>query len=525
MGGGFRALSSDAGLIAGLLAAYGQSHPSTKPLSLADSGLLKRFGIVSSVSGSSWFTAELTYSSSFRGLVEEMAAKPKSAASEFGRRFTRPWLRATGPDDGLFALMCFIAHFFGITIGITQDTEMALFFILTGATWNHFVDLLLNSTSGIQADEPIGRPLSKPGANATHWAEGKVWLVDHGVLLPRESKPGRFFEGKLLGLSRAGYWTATHAQLPVFAPAMFSIRLGAGTSSKAPVRYIAPFVAANLNHFEYQSTETIHRFRAESDRLGLKFAENIEEYAGKLPISRVVAASSAFLASAAISDFLIERIVAWLSSDFTPWISSASDGEAFSVAQQLVHGLAHRGGINQHSTDDLALQEIHGLVDTGYTDGTGISQALAAGASEVLAVLNSFDTNDAEYVQRLFPGGDQPVSQAASLFPVFASPSASEVRESFGRFHLLAIPVRARYLRTIAVGTIRAQTLANPFFGVENNRSVTLNVVNIGSALTIGSLEDFNNYNRLAQEIVEALVLKANADLVQNVLLPLVLRR
>jgi len=344
-------------------------------------------------------------------------------------------------------------------------------------------------------------------------------------LLPRQSQPGRFFEGKLFGLSRASYWIASHAELPVFAPAMFSIKLGAGTSSKAPVRYLAPFVAANMDHFEYKGTETIHKFSAESGKLGLKFAENVEEYAGKLPISRVVAASSAFMADAATRGFLIERIVSWLSTDFTPWISSASEGEAFNIAQELVDGLAHRGGINQHSTDDLASQEVHGLVDAGFTDGTGISQALAAGASDVLAVLNSFDTNDAEYVQRLFPGGDQPIPQSASLFPVFASPSASEVREQFEQFHLLAIPVGAMFLRTIAVGTIPTQTLENPFFGIENNRSVMLNVVNIGSALTIGSLEDFNNYNRLAQEIVEALVLKANADVVQHILLPMVLSR
>lgn len=524
-GGGFRALASDAGFIAGLLAAYGQSQPSTKPLSLGDTGLLKRFGIISSVSGSSWFTAELIYSSSFRSLVEEMAAKPKLAADEFGRRFTKPWLRATGPDDGLFRFMVFVAHLFGIKIGITQDTEMALFFILTCPTWNHFVDLLLNSTSGIQPDEPLGRPLRRAGTNETHWAEGKVWLVDHGVLLPRESQPGRFFEGRLLGLSRAGYCAESHAELPVFAPAMFSVRLGAGTSSKAPVRYIAPFIAANMDDFEYRGTEAIRKFRAESGRPGLQFGENVEEYAGKLSISRVVAASSAFMADAAIRSFPTERIVSLLSTDFTPWVSSAPEGEAFDVAQRLVDGLAQRGGISQHTTDDLASQQVHGLVDGGFTDGTGISQALAAGASEVLAVLNSFDTNDPEYVQRLFPGGDQPVPQSASLFPVFASPSASEVQEQFGRFHVLAIPVGARFLRTIAVGTIRTQTLENPFFGVEDNRSVTLNVVNIGSALTIGSLEDFNFYNSLAQEIIEALLLKANADVVQHVILPMLLSR
>ena len=84
----------------------------------------------------------------------------------------------------------------------------------------------------------------------------------------------------------------------------------------------------------------------------------------------------------------------------------------------------------QSHVDGLAMSQLagtafHALIDGGYTDGTGIAQAVSSGASEVVVVLNSFSINQAEYVLQLFPGG--PIVKPGvpkELFPVFQSPNA-----------------------------------------------------------------------------------------------------
>lgn len=513
-GGGFRALSSDAGFIAGLLAVYGRLKH-MQPPTLAGSGLLSRFNIISSASGSSWFISELVFSDRFRALIEGISDSPTSAAWQFGKCFTQPWLRATGVDDRKFKALLCIAHRLGVTIGVTEDTEMAIYFTLTGLTWNHFVDVLLNSTGGMHKSLPLGHPLADGKA---HWANGKVWLVDHSTLFPPENKKqAQLFGGRFTALPRVSYYVESSAELPIFVPAVFSIQLGAGNASSAPVPYTASFVTESLERLKYRGVvvPVLHEFAAESSRLGADFGRNFVQDAGMLPVSRVLAASSAFMGSIVSSGPLPERITSLLSGDFTPWASSAPSGKSFSVADTIVRGLAGRGGVSRHSTSALASVAVHGVIDGGFTDGTGISQAVAAGAVDVLAILNSNSINDPLYIQRLFPGGLQPIPEVASLFPVFASPSASAVQKSFESFQLLALPEDRRFLRTFAVGTILASTIENKLFGVRGGQTVTLNIVNIGSALTIGSQEDFNNYNTLVQEIVSTLTSEVNLDSVK----------
>ena len=179
-GGGFRAQSAGAGFLAGMFAFIGKQQAQPRP-TLESTGLLERFAAFSSNSGSSWFFSELAYSTPFKGLVEEMAAAPNASAKAYQAAWTSKWLAATGVEPLKFnlwadAARALVAALFGT--GDEDTVYLLQFFLATGFSWDHFVDVLLNSTSGVPPTARLGGALS--GA----WADGKVWLVDHSIVTP-----------------------------------------------------------------------------------------------------------------------------------------------------------------------------------------------------------------------------------------------------------------------------------------------------------------------------------------------------
>ena len=115
-GGGFRALSSDAAIIAGLLAA---SSPLTASPTLAGSKLLDKFDVLSTVSGSSWFSAGLIYSQKFQQLIEDIADSPRTASTQFGQGFTTPWLLAANADPSLYSTI--VKELASMNIALVED--------------------------------------------------------------------------------------------------------------------------------------------------------------------------------------------------------------------------------------------------------------------------------------------------------------------------------------------------------------------------------------------------------------------
>ncbi|CAE8637539.1 unnamed protein product [Polarella glacialis] len=337
------------------------------------------------------------------------------------------------------------------------------------------------------------------------------------------------FQG-ILGLPQVSY--STHSsepnEPPVFLPAKFSVKLGAGVNSSAPVLYMASSAADLLGRFCYHGlvSPVIDEPSACSGTLGSDLSNgSVSQFAGMLPIARAAAASSAFVGSALLYGELADEVQTLLHAGATPWISSASHGRAFDTAENAVGRLRGFGGVNRDSIHELASLAVHGVIDGGFTDGTGISQAVAAGADNILVVLNSGSTNDPAYVEMLFRGGPPPVNPQVSkeLFPVFETPAASTVRWAFEFFHKLRIPPTSQYLKVLAVGRIECRTADNAYFGVQRGRKVVLNIVNMGSDLDIGLFVNFHHYDTLAQEIALTIVDAANARFVQDVFLPMVL--
>ncbi|CAK9004810.1 unnamed protein product [Durusdinium trenchii] len=514
-GGGIRALASDAGLVAGVarikhlqhLRQLGQSSDVQADLNSWDlTAVLKQFHMVSSVSGSSWFAAELFFSSSFLDLLAGIASSPSKSAQKFEKGWIGPWLRATGvtePEFDSWQTLVRLWVKFWLGTGDEDTIFLAQFFLATGLSWNHFVDVLLNSTAGISSDAKMGSLPAFP----TH----QVWLVDHTLLLP--SGGACISEGKLL-LPHVRYKAETGTDLPIYLPAAFSIKLGAGLHSVAPVSYMAlPEVPIKFNF------EGVWLGGSSSKSSSPMFVDatngSLMNTSGQLPIARTVAASSAFFGSA-IDSVLLSEISAQLSADVAVWVGETGFEAAEHIREEL------QSHVDSQAISQLAQIAFHALLDGGFTDGTGVAQAVAAGSSEVVAVLNSFSSNQPEYVAQLFPGGTviKP-GVPKELFPVFQSPNASTVQASFEHFETLQIAAGSMYLKVLAIGTIDAVTADNAFFGITRGRAIKIQVINICSELSIGLFANFAHYSNLVEEIVLTISDPANQDAVLTKLMPL----
>jgi len=509
-GGGIRALSSDAGLIAGVarvsqLSRNGVEKGAFDRLdSVNVTAMLQGFDSVSSVSGSSWFAAEFFFSSSFVEMLAGIASSPSTAAQQFDEQWIRPWLLATDVQEPRFdSFQVLVRLWVKLLLGTgDEDTIfLAQFFLATGFTWNHFVDVLLMSTGGISNSTLMGSPPT-PGAH-------QKWLVDHTVVLPASGACIR--QGRLI-FPRVTYGAVSNEELPVYLPAKFSVRLGSGINSSAPFPYISiPEVPIQ---FKFQglcigcgSTSSAPTYQDTANG-------TLISSSGTLPVVQTVAASSAVFGSA-IDSFVFSEIAAEISADVAVWLGV----EGFHAADELHESVqSHVDGL---AMSQLAGTAFHALIDGGYTDGTGIAQAVSSGASEVVVVLNSFSINQAEYVLQLFPGG--PIVKPGvpkELFPVFQSPNASVIEAAFAEFQTLKLASGSRFLKVLAIGTIEGTTAENKFFGIAGGSRVTINVINICSELSIGFFANFDNYGQLVQEVALTVSDPANRDMVLTKLMP-----
>lgn len=209
-----------------------------------------------------------------------------------------------------------------------------------------------------------------------------------------------------------------------------------------------------------------------------------------------------------------------LGLDLVPWISNAPDGKAFSVANALQNNL-RKDGISNKSVDALAVFAVHGVIDGAYTDNTALANAIAGGADEVVVVMNSDSKDNPVDLQLLFAGGFVNPFIPTMMYPIFKEPTAKTLREKFALFHKLRLPWGTQFLKILQVGSFEATTEVNTYFDIAGDKKVTIHVVSVGSDLTIGFLEDFSQYNILAQEVAMTILDDANSDFVANTLLPL----
>mmetsp|Transcript_15108 Transcript_15108/g.43658 ORF Transcript_15108/g.43658 Transcript_15108/m.43658 type:complete len:587 (+) Transcript_15108:46-1806(+) len=513
-GGGFRAFAIDVGLAAGLLAVKARHMNGTEP-TFAETNFLERFDTISSNSGSTWFWAELAFSQRFRDMIEQMAAAPHSGSSAFSVSWMRDWIgvgegvkqgeKMLEPDD--------IERAFkdaggadGDRFNIRQAMHELTYFWKRGLSWFDFVALLLKTTGALQSDNLLGDPVPE-------WLEGKVWLSVHSAATGTASKLVRMSQSNGQTVQYYDSLSETYGDaVPVYLPAKHSIVFGAGRSAEAPYPYFAPTSGLSLGRsIKYRGTGFLgtQRLSEESaplDRLG----RATEMRSGEIPVAGVAAASSAVAGGVCLSSSL-STIEGMLNPMLTPWAALSVGGEAtFSQGAACFYDLEDKG-MSRGRLRVCARTGVIGIIDGGYTEGSGVAQAVAVGADEVVVVVNDLISISGLYQRD--KGSSEPLGIPMLHLPIFAE----RYHESmFVEKVELRIPRSARFLKRFMVATAFGTTIKNDLFGIAAGRNVTLRVVYMKAGLQIGVLSDYDGYTKFSQEVVETMLDEGNADVVDD---------
>jgi hypothetical protein len=297
--------------------------------------------------------------------------------------------------------------------------------------------------------------------------------------------------------------------------------MGAGTESSAPHPYVAETAVPESVKIEYTGVVS-DTYTSESSPLdAFDFSDGVlSTQVGRLPVADAASASSAAMGIAPVLGILVDEALALVGdADLTPWFTNTAHSESLYQGSRLVGGFTQPDAINHTSVDDLATLKLHGLIDGGYTDDTGLANVVAAGATEVLVLLDSNSSISSTSMELLFQDGPAPTTPGSSSSPVFQE-SASYVRDAWQGFHKLDV-TGTQFLTAVAVGTLSATTTDNKQFGTTAGTSVTINVMQLCGEVTIGFFENVDNYNTYAQEVIQTLSSEANAAYVTSTVLPM----
>lgn len=504
-GGGFRAMAADVGLVAGLVAAARGADGAAPTLAAA--GVLDRFDTLASASGSTWFLSELAYSPRFQAMIERMAASPEAAGAEFQRTWMADWIafgRAAAGGAGDVGFGELLSATRGTFVG-QRLREVSLFWG-RGRSWADFVRALLNTTSGLSPDLRLGDPVPP-------WLMGKAWLVCHSVAAGTLGSP----VSVSAGLDALSYSMAPAGALdgvaPVYLPAMYSVILGAGADSEAPFPYLSGDIPPGSGlRYTAAALFGLWETHADSPPLG-DLARSAAKRSGALPVADVAAASSAFLGGVSASTTLA-LATSLLDLEVTPWAALAeSGGEMFPSARAVYEELGAVGA-SRDLLNLAARSGFVGVVDELYTGGSGVPQAVSAGASNVTMVVT-----DMSSLFGLFSNEPSATVEFAGV-PVSRVPIFSEQldEEMFEDPYILTIPISAKFLTRFLAAKVRGTTRSSQLFGISPGRRVTLHVIYVKTTLQPGGIDRYEDYSVFVQEIVDAMLLKANREAVQTLL-------
>jgi len=149
----------------------------------------------------------------------------------------------------------------------------------------------------------------------------------------------------------------------------------------------------------------------------------------------------------------------------------------------------------QEDLDGIAAQSVLSVIDGGYTDNTGIGHAVAAGANEVVAWLDTISSLWALFggyprVEPLFNTTVMPDTCPLCFnnYQVFED-DWKDVAQRFTTtaWNLTHAPETTDPMASTYVGTITATTHENPWMGIKGGKTVTLHIVAV-DAPTLSTL-------------------------------------
>jgi len=305
-------------------------------------------------------------------------------------------------------------------------------------------------------------------------------------------------------------------------PAKFSVIVGAGESQQAPV----PFC----------STEWCSTYAPSYDLNGKSlngggvpftdfYASAFEKSAGRVPVSSAAASSSAFLGSLPLE---VPELTEQGCASVAVWTTGAPNGKSFEEASKLREEMFHGRYLSDKTAAAVARSGLQPLIDGSANDITGIANAVAVGATEVLSVQDNDahnGTND-EGVSAYFADSEGVSAYFADSGAygqiIFSEPNATFVKDWF-KHGMHRIWANSTFLRSIASGTLRCVTAKNPFFGIEAGRVVHLHMLAVETQnITIGfpeqgySYNSFYDYATLVDDIARTMSAAKNKKTVQG---------
>lgn len=532
MGGGFLAHADYAGLVAGLL-------PELPQRTLAR--LFKKFGVITGVSGGSWFSSQLIYSSKFRQMIYQAAGAPPLASVTFNTMYYAPVLdplRGTsvaGARQGVAECLGELRPLVTLQEAAARSaageqqpqipisaqyipwyleilSELYILIQAGGVSWEDLVQQMFSRGAGIDPTLPLGT------ARANAWAKGKLFL--QGVTAASPSATAEAFTtdpnltrvtlyetqsgGVQLSYAASAPPTpADGAPLAATTPAKFSVLVGAGEEQSSPLPFCRTSDCFSIS-LDYEFTPPNGATTQQRVSLGSVFQSAFEADAGKVPVSSASAASSAFEGITAVQTGLGGK-QGCLS--LAVWASGAPSGRSFTTANDLRTEMFSGVALSTDLASRVVGDAIQPLLDGGLVESSGVAMAVAAGAVEVLAVINiGRGSQTLASLLSVFSGGGSPQSR------VFDSPNTDQFQASFAAFPRIPAAQGSKFLQSIIYGSVQCVTRENPWFGITPDRPVTLNVIAIQTDnITIGLIEEgfsynsFFNFGTLAGEVVQTL--------------------
>jgi len=550
-GGGFLAQADYMGLFAALLHELPKAEGGWGPRSFER--LLQKFGIVSSVSGGTWFTSQLVYSKDFEKLLYAAALAPELTAVSLNTQYYAKVLNplkgtsASGTVKGLAECIYRLLPLATLQEAASANAnrtarqfpnlptdsqylpwylELAAEAIILlqagGISWEDLVQNLFLRGAGIDRSATLGT------AAANRWAKGKLYLQAVTSVVPSSNAiPPYFGPLERINVFATGSGSSVvtyNATAPppsdgghshwALTPAKFSVIVGGGRKQKSPLPFCAREDCFNIS-LSYMSEPSNAQV---STMLSDVYRSAFEEKAGLLPISSTAAAGSAFEGDIAVQTGIGAQQGCLA---LAVWASGAGAGRAFTHANTLRDRLfVPASGPSEGLFEEVARAGLQPLIDGGGADSTGIAIALGAGAKEVLAIVNTGRGSvTLSSLLSIFVGSNTAVND------VIASPTAGQVEELYGNFDRIPALPGSKYLQAVIYGSISCVTAQNDFFGVPGGQNVTLNIISVETDnITLGLIEEgfsynsFFNFGTLSGEVARTLTSTENQAATRNII-------
>mmetsp|Transcript_23866 Transcript_23866/g.38039 ORF Transcript_23866/g.38039 Transcript_23866/m.38039 type:complete len:589 (-) Transcript_23866:56-1822(-) len=539
MGQGWASPSQFSGFFAGLVADDVKAgHSANNALTT----IMNDVDIMAAVSGGSWFISQLSYSANFVDMVGKLSqddnvqtasktyneqcvagwyntlgdlhgGDSKESSSWFGRTISKLWKKTlawvTGSKN---AVVEAIVKLVGDKVDGGEDLGKLVQFLLKAElSWVEMVNSFLAS----QKDLDPTKPLNEHKYNT--WAHGKTVILATAVAAGSKETfvayDGNFGDKYVSATSTFSLSSETIPE--TFVPGAFSHTFGSQGDAPRPFMLTPSELAVEYKFMQSNnSTGTDDETRKQTVDLSY-----INRHNNKVSIGNACGAASAFPGSLPqIGSYGVEKMLKFL--DMIPGVPSdtmmthnSAVGALLNFALYIDTATSSFRAVDvppntQTQTewvDQVVKQTPMELADGGYVDDSGVALAIAAGATQVIALNDAVPdlfTNAPWSLQSVGFGSTRKIFQD-DYKEAMQRKSKSEVK--------LTLSGSERILKELSYGSYEVTTIEDKYFGIEAGKTVTIHFVMFNPRMEPWVF-DFDDYADFAAEIAAALKNPVNAN-------------